>query len=50
MKLILSKQTRRFVMDFVKAYPKWFFFIRWTLAGYLAFYLLKSIVLFINGF
>ncbi len=50
MKLILSKQTRRFVMDFVKAYPKWFFFIRWTLAGYLAFYLLKSIVLFITGF
>nr|DAO76590.1 MAG TPA: hypothetical protein [Caudoviricetes sp.] len=26
-------------MDFVRAYPKWFFVIRWTFAGYLAFYL-----------
>nr|DAX30006.1 MAG TPA: hypothetical protein [Caudoviricetes sp.] len=50
MKLILSKQTRRFVMDFVRAYPKWFFVIRWTFAGYLAFYLFKSILQFVIGF
>ena len=37
-------------MKFLDRYPIWFFVVRWTLAGYLAFYLLKSVVLFITGF
>ena len=37
-------------MDFVRAFPKCFFVILWTFAGYLAFYLFKSIVQFVIGF
>lgn len=49
MRLILTKHTRKFIMEFIKSYPWWFFIMRWLIAGYLAFYLFKSVALFFIG-
>jgi len=45
MKVILTKQTRKFIMDFFKSYPLCFFAVRWLLVSYFVFYLIKSVVL-----